>query len=124
LTSKHTAPEMALRRCLAQLGLRYRLHQRKLPGTPDIVFYGAKVAVFVHGCFWHRHAPCPRERQHTQLSRQWLERLNSAVRRDGAVRSALEKEGWAVVVAWECEIRKNPMRDALAIERTVRSRQR
>jgi DNA mismatch endonuclease (patch repair protein) len=122
LKSKNTKPELLLRTYLTALGLRYRLHVGDLPGTPDIVFGPSRVAVFVHGCFWHRHSPCVVERSNSQLSAEWLRRLNHSVRRDAHVRAELENAGWYVFVAWECELNSSPMEQARAIERVVERR--
>lgn len=109
IRGKETKPELALRKALRKIGLSgYRLHWKKAPGRPDIAYPGRKVAIFVHGCFWHScpfcHLPMPKS--HAEWWRGKLER-NKA--RDRAKMQALHAEGWHVLVCWEHEIRHNPM---------------
>ncbi|MGX7894425.1 very short patch repair endonuclease [Tsuneonella sp. HG222] len=101
--SKDTSPELALRRALHAAGLRYRLHAR-LPGSPDIVFGKARLAVFVHGCFWHSHDGCKRARIPSTRQDYWIPKLKRNVERDQASIEALIGLGWRVIVAWECEL--------------------
>ena len=105
--SKNTNPELAVRRVLRSLGLRYRVHARAVAGKPDIVFSKAKMAIFVHGCFWHRHKRCSRTRMPKSRIRFWREKFASNVARDLAVRKKLLREGWKVLVVWEC-VSENP----------------
>lgn len=104
---KDTAPEMMVRRIAHALGLRFRLHRRDLPGTPDLVFPKWRTAVFVHGCFWHRHPGCSRASIPQTRIEYWRSKLARNVERDRAASAALEKAGWKVAVVWECET-KNP----------------
>lgn len=104
--SKNTAPELAVRRLLASLGYRFRLHRRDLPGTPDIVFSGRRKVVFVHGCFWHGHARCRYGRTPKTRPEFWGEKQRRNAARDRATRLALRHAGWAVVTVWECELRR------------------
>jgi DNA mismatch endonuclease (patch repair protein) len=85
---KNTRPEILLRKALFRAGLRYRIHRRDLPGTPDIVFPSERTAVFVHGCFWHRHHGCPRTTIPTTRAEFWLEKFSKNVERDKTVRAA------------------------------------
>lgn len=103
IRGSNTKPELALRRVLHAKGYRFRTHVRGLPGTPDIVFSRRRAAVFVHGCFWHRHG-CGKT--YTPKSRRdfWEEKFAANVERDKRVREALAGEGWRVFVAWQCEI--------------------
>lgn len=103
IRGSNTKPELALRRALHGRGYRFRTHVRSLPGTPDIVFSRRRAAVFVHGCFWHRHG-C--RKTYTPKSRRdfWEEKFAANVERDKRVREALADEGWCVFVAWQCEI--------------------
>lgn len=100
---KDTKPELIVRRFLHRLGYRYRLHARDLPGRPDIVFRSRKVAVFVHGCYWHRHPDC--RFAYTPKSRVdfWTDKFEQNVARDERVSYELEARGWSVVVVWECQ---------------------
>lgn len=100
---KGTAPELRLRKYLWALGLRYRLHAKDLPGTPDIVFRGARVAVFVHGCFWHAHDCEQGARKPKTNAAYWTEKLGRNVDRDRRVQAELKAVGWTPIVAWACD---------------------
>lgn len=99
-----TRPEIALRKVLHGLGLRYRLHATDLPGRPDLVFPRFRTAVFVHGCFWHRHAGCSIASSPKSNAEFWRLKFERNVARDQRVTEQLRKMGWHVVVAWECEL--------------------
>ncbi len=104
IRSKDTSPELAVRRTLHAAGVRFRLHDRKLPGTPDLVLRSRAVIFEVRGCFWHQHpnclrAPVPKSRQH-----YWLPKLARNVERDHENQKLLEAAGWRVIVVWECQI--------------------
>lgn len=103
--SRDTKPEMRVRRALHAAGLRYRLHDRRLPGSPDLVFPSRGVALFVHGCFWHRHAGCAATRLPKSRLEFWEPKLTANVARDERQREALQALGWTVLVIWECETR-------------------
>ncbi len=100
---KNTTPEVRVRKAAHGLGLRFRLHRKDLPGTPDLVFPGRRVALFVHGCFWHRHSGCPKASNPGTRADYWAKKFRSNVERDIRVKSELEASGWRVVVIWECE---------------------
>jgi len=102
---KHTGPEMIVRKLLFSLGLRYRLHRRNLPGSPDVVFASRKVAVFVHGCFWHRHGICKRATKPKANAAYWEQKLQRNRTRDQDNETKLKEMGWRVFVVWECETR-------------------
>ncbi|WP_074447636.1 very short patch repair endonuclease [Bradyrhizobium yuanmingense] len=104
---RHTKPELNLRQALHRIGLRYRLHRRDLPGTPDIVFVRSRVAVFVNGCFWHRHPGCSKATTPKLRARFWREKFEGNVARDRRAQSQLRKMGWKVVVVWECQVKNN-----------------
>jgi DNA mismatch endonuclease (patch repair protein) len=94
---------MAVRKTLHALGYRYRLHDRRLPGTPDIVFAARRKVVFVHGCFWHRH-DCNLGRKQPSVNREyWLPKFARNQSRDARDRAALQAAGWQSLVVWECE---------------------
>jgi len=101
---KNTGPEMTVRRALWAAGLRYRLHDGKLPGKPDIVFPSRRTAILVHGCFWHGHEGCPRHRIPKSRVEWWTAKINRNKARDAEVRAALADAGWTVIVLWECEV--------------------
>ena len=102
-----TKPELVVRRALHAQGYRYRLHGRKLPGRPDLVFRKRRVVVFVHGCFWHRHEGCPKSRLPKSRADYWRAKFESNVERDQRNERVLADDGWRVFVAWECEIEKD-----------------
>ena len=99
-----TGPELRLRSSLHRIGLRYRLHVRSLPGSPDIVFPGPRVAVFVHGCYWHRHIGCKLSTTPKSNAEFWERKFRDNLARDRLAVDRLEFEGWAVIVVWQCEI--------------------
>lgn len=101
---KDTAPEMLVRRLLHAAGYRYRLHARKLPGSPDIVFPGRRKAIFVHGCFWHGHA-CRAGRPPQSRQDYWLPKIARNRERDVQSVEALKALGWDCLTVWGCEIR-------------------
>ncbi|MCF8505411.1 MAG: DNA mismatch endonuclease Vsr [Caulobacter sp.] len=101
---RDTGPEKTVRRLLTGLGSRYRLHRKELPGKPDIVMAGRRLAIFVHGCFWHGHG-CARGARVPKANRDyWLAKVGRNRERDVASRAALEAAGWRVEVIWECEL--------------------
>ncbi len=104
IKARDTEPELRLRRLVWNLGFRYRKHVRNLPGTPDIALVSLKRAIFLHGCFWHRHN-CPAG-QRTPRSRTqfWNRKFKQNVTRDLATQSALKKAGWKSLIVWECEL--------------------
>jgi len=104
IRGKDTQPELALRRVLHRLGLRYRLHGAGLPGKPDLVFPRYRTVVFVHGCFWHRHNGCNIATTPKSNTAFWLEKFEQNVARDARVATQLESLGWRVFVVWECEL--------------------
>jgi len=102
--------------------LRYRLHAKDLPGTPDIVFFKAKVAVFVHGCFWHRHQECKLASTPKTNQDFWLAKFRQNAKRDKNNMSKLREAGWGVAVVWQCEAQNaDILRQRIdAIEQAVR----
>lgn len=112
IRGKDTAPELRVRRYLHGAGLRFRLHDARLPGRPDIVLTSHRVAVFVHGCFWHRHHDCRFATTPATRVEFWNQKFASNVSRDRMNRISLEALGWTVETIWECEVR-----DELALDR-------
>lgn len=105
--SKHTKPELLVRRLVHKNGYRFRLHPAGLPGKPDLVFKRIRKIVFVHGCFWHRHskAGCPFARMPKSKTDFWMPKLEANRLRDRRNVRALRSVGWKVLVVWECELR-------------------
>jgi len=101
--SKNTKPEMIVRRTVHRLGYRFRLHRRDLPGSPDLVLPKHRLAIFVHGCFWHRHPGCRRASTPATNKGKWEEKFERNKARDGRSISELADLGWDVLVIWECE---------------------
>jgi DNA mismatch endonuclease (patch repair protein) len=99
----HTAPEIVVRQALHALGLRFRLHRRDLPGSPDIVLPKFRTVVFVHGCFWHRHPNCRYATTPKSRQEYWLPKFEANLERDARKEAQLRDLGWRVLVVWECE---------------------
>ena len=98
-----TQPEMRVRRYLHAVGLRFRLHDRSLPGRPDLVLPGRKVAIFVHGCFWHQHPGCPYATTPATRPDFWQAKFAANKTRDALVVDRLKALGWQVFTIWECQ---------------------
>ena len=112
--SKDTSPELKVRRLLTRMGVGYRLHRKDLPGKPDVVMAGRKLAIFVHGCFWHGH-DCARGARVPKANRDyWESKVGRNRARDVEHRTALEARGWRVLTLWECELK-----DEDALEATL-----
>jgi DNA mismatch endonuclease, patch repair protein len=103
--SKDSKPELVVRRLVHALGYRYRLHVKGLPGRPDIVFRKRRKIIFIHGCFWHRHASCALARLPKSRLEFWVPKLEANKQRDQQNKRALVKEGWKVLTIWECELK-------------------
>jgi len=102
VTSKNTQPERAVRKILRSLGYRYQIHSAGIPGTPDIVLASFRKAIFVHGCFWHRHRGCPRTRTPRTRLAFWKRKFQQNVDRDRTTLLRLKWDGWNTLVVWEC----------------------
>ncbi|WP_293759476.1 very short patch repair endonuclease [uncultured Aquitalea sp.] len=102
---KDTSAELAVRKLLFALGYRYRLHDRRLPGTPDVVFPGRKKIIFVHGCFWHGHENCPKARLPKSNIEYWSTKVANNILRDTQVQEELRQQGWGVLIVWQCQIK-------------------
>lgn len=105
IRGKDTTPEMMVRKFLFSKGIRYRLHQKSLPGKPDLVLKKYNIVVFVNGCFWHGHEGCryfviPKTR-----TEWWKNKINSTVAKDKENYHKLEELGWQVLIVWECSLR-------------------
>jgi DNA mismatch endonuclease (patch repair protein) len=110
---RDTKPEMKVRKLLYHAGYRYRLHRKDLPGRPDIVFPRQRVAIFVHGCFWHQHSGCPRADRPTSNKVFWNKKLDRNVERDKANLEALTRMGWNVLIIWECKLKNDGLLDEI-----------
>lgn len=103
--SRNTAPELAVRRALHAVGLRFRLHRRDLPGRPDIVLPKFRTAIFVHGCFWHGH-DCRRGTLPVSNAEFWRAKISRNRERDTVAAEALVQAGWSVETVWQCELKE------------------
>lgn len=115
--SRDTKPEMIVRRLVHSMGFRYCLHRKDLPGKPDLVFPKLHKAIFVHGCFWHRHpdSKCPFARLPKSRLEFWLPKLEANRTRDEKNVEALSKAGWCVLTVWECHLK-----DKIEIQKLIR----
>lgn len=113
---KDSAPEMLVRSLCHQLGLRFRLHRRDLPGCPDLVFPKYKTCVFVHGCFWHQHPGCAKSSRPRTNIEFWDRKLDRNIVRDAEVRERLNELGWRVFTIWECQTKNWDMLTLLVDE--------
>ena len=107
IRSKDTKPELLLRKAMHARGFRFRLHDKRLPGSPDLVFPRYKAVVFVHGCFWHRHKGCRFATTPATRPDFWADKFQTNVERDKRHETALQAAGWRVATVWECEIRSS-----------------
>ncbi|HYG40487.1 MAG TPA: DNA mismatch endonuclease Vsr [Cytophagales bacterium] len=114
IRSKNTGPEILVRKYLFEKGFRYRLHDKRLPGKPDIVLPKYKAVIFVHGCFWHGHQGCryfviPKTR-----TEWWLNKITTNIANDKKYIGVLHALGWRIIIIWECELKKNAVEDTLS----------
>jgi DNA mismatch endonuclease (patch repair protein) len=105
IRGRDTAPEIRLRALLHAMGYRFRIHRADLPGTPDVVLPGRGKVVFLHGCFWHRHAGCRHATVPRTRAEFWEAKFARKIARDRRVRRALNRAGWSVGIVWECALR-------------------
>lgn len=108
IRGQDTFPEMVIRSLVFKMGYRYRLHVKNLPGRPDLVFTRRHKAIFVNGCFWHGHPYCKYWRLPKSRVEFWAEKIEANRARDERNRLLLEKEGWSVLVVWECQLKDMP----------------
>jgi len=102
--STNTKPEMLVRRYLHTRGFRYRLHDKRLPGSPDLVFPSRRKVIFVHGCFWHQHKECRHGHAPQARVEYWGPKLERNIKRDASSRRQLKVLGWSSYVVWECQL--------------------
>lgn len=112
IKSGDTKPEMIVRRFLHARGFRYGLHNRKLPGSPDIVLRKHRTVIFINGCFWHGHEGCRLYRLPKSNVEFWEKKIARNIARDARTHAALVEMGWRVITIWECELRTVALRDA------------
>lgn len=117
---KDTAPELRVRRVAHRMGLRFRLHRKDLPGRPDLVLPKHRLAVFVHGCFWHRHPGCSRASTPSTREDFWQAKFDANIARDSRQVAELEALGWTVLVIWECGVKDEAAVEARLAEITGR----
>ena len=111
--SKDSSAELKVRKALTRMGLRYRLHRKDLPGSPDIAFPGRKLALFVHGCFWHGH-DCKRGARPPKANADyWSAKIERNKARDLRTAEALAAMGWSQATLWECELKEPALSDRL-----------
>ena len=113
IRGKNTKPEIAIRRLLHALGLRFRIHRRDLPGNPDIVLPKHRLAILVHGCFWHQHPGC----EYAVLPKSnipfWSAKLAANTKRDQVALSELRDSGWRTLIVWECSLKRKTVENTL-----------
>ncbi len=105
VSGKNTKPELIVRSLLHNMGYRFRLYRRDLPGNPDIILPKHKKIIFVHGCFWHGHINCRRSKRPTTNKKFWHAKLDKNIERDKVNLMSLKKLGWDVLVVWTCEVK-------------------
>ena len=107
--NKNTKPEIQVRKALFERGFRYRLNDKRLPGSPDIVLLKYNTVVFVHGCYWHGHKNCLRAIKPATNKDFWKSKIEKNQLRDKKAQEALKKSGWKAIVIWECQLRNQVM---------------
>ena len=114
IKATNTKPEMLVRKFLHAHGYRYRLHDKKLPGKPDIVLPKYKTVIFVHGCFWHGHKNCKFFVVPKTRTEWWLNKINGNIANDVKAVKALKKEGWKIINLWECNLKPAKIKKTLS----------
>lgn len=116
IRSKNSKPELLIRSFLFSNGFRFRIHNKKLPGKPDIVLKKWRTVIFVHGCFWHGHEDCTISHMPKSNKDYWEPKINGNITRDTVNKNYLEADGWKVIIVWECEIRNKNLREKRLLE--------
>ncbi|PZR19664.1 MAG: very short patch repair endonuclease [Flavobacterium psychrophilum] len=114
IKGKNTRPEMLVRRFLHAHGFRYKLHDKSLPGKPDLVLPKYKTAIFIHGCFWHGHEGCRYFVVPKTRTEWWLNKIRGNITNDHKAQDALVAQGWTVIVIWECDLKPAKVNDTLS----------
>lgn len=120
IKGRDTGPEKTLRSLLHRAGFRFRLHAKELPGRPDLVLPRYRTAIFVHGCFWHRHEGCRNATTPSTRTEFWQSKFDSNVERDSRNALSLETRGWRVETVWECELKKDSTRVVKRLSEALR----
>lgn len=115
IKSKDTKPEMFVRKFIHANGFRFRIHDKKLPGKPDIVLKKYKAIIFIHGCFWHGHEGCKYFVIPKTRTKWWLDKIARNKTKDNENDSILQENGWRIITIWECELKKNNRQKTLKI---------
>jgi DNA mismatch endonuclease (patch repair protein) len=105
IKGRNTKPEMLVRKFLHAQGFRYKLHDKTLPGKPDIVLPKYKTVIFIHGCFWHGHKDCKYYIVPKTRTEWWLQKINGNIANDEKAVKALKKDGWKIITIWECDLK-------------------
>lgn len=113
IKAKNTKPEMLVRKFLHANGFRYRLHDKQLPGKPDIVLPKYKTVIFVHGCFWHGHADCKYFKMPKTRTQWWADKITRNKSNDEKATKALKKIGWKTITIWECNLKSPSLETTL-----------
>ena len=113
IRSGNTKPELLVRKFLHAQGYRYKLHDKKLPGKPDIALPKYKTVIFIHGCFWHGHKHCKYFVVPKTRTNWWLNKINSNIYNDTIAAKALKKEGWKIIQLWKCNLRSATLKNSL-----------
>jgi DNA mismatch endonuclease (patch repair protein) len=115
IRGKNTKPEMLVRKYIHANGLRYRLHNKNLPGKPDLTLTKYQTVIFVNGCFWHGHKGCKNFVLPKTRAEWWAEKIEETIKRDNKITKELKKHGWNSIVIWECELK--PQKRIATLER-------
>lgn len=113
---KNTRPELLVRKWLHRNGYRFRLYRKDLPGKPDIVLPKYKTVIFIHGCFWHRHANCKKSSMPATNVAVWEKKFKENIERDKQKQCELETLGWKVIILWQCDIESGDFASELHLE--------
>ena len=120
IRNKDTLPERTVRSLLHRMGFRFRLHRSDLPGNPDVVLPKYRTVVFIHGCYWHRHAACRRGQSTPSVNTAfWETKFRKNRERDDNAICALTSKGWKVIIVWECETRRTKLPELESRLRTL-----
>lgn len=114
IKGKDTKPEMLVRRFLHAYGFRYKLHDKTLPGKPDIVLPKYKTVIFVHGCFWHGHKNCKYATIPKTRTEWWTKKIEGNAANDEKKKALLRKEKWKIISVWECQLKGNKLKRTLS----------